>query len=63
MGVGPTEASEIVMLNRRGQWTEEGIRISPDPRHAKEITKELGLDGANLADTSNDSESIWQDGQ
>ena len=46
MGEGQTDASEIVMLNRRVQWTEEGIRVSPDPRHAKEITEELGLEGA-----------------
>ena len=37
MGAGPTEASEILMLNRRVPWTEEGIRISLDPRHVKEI--------------------------
>ena len=52
MGAGPTDASdEIVMLNRRVQWTEEGIRVSPDPRHVKEFTDELGLEGAKLADT------------
>ena len=39
------------MLNRWVQWTEEGIRISLDPRHAKEIIQELGLEGAKSADT------------
>ena len=39
------------MLNRRVQWTEEGIRISPNPRHVKEIIEELGLEGAKRADT------------
>ena len=48
MGLGPTDGSEIVMLNRRVQWTKEGIRISPDPRHVKEIIEELG---AKPADT------------
>ena len=43
--------SEIVTLNRRVQWTEEEIRISPDPRHVKEILGELGLEGAKPADT------------
>ena len=39
------------MLNRRVQWTEAGIRISPDPRHVKDIIEELGLEGAKPADT------------
>ena len=51
MGAGPTGASEIVMLNRRAQWTEEGIRVSLDPRHVKEIIEELGLEGAKPAGT------------
>ena len=51
MGAEPTDASEIVMLNRRVQWSEEGIRISPDPRHVKEIVEELGLERAKPADT------------
>ena len=44
LGGGPKDASEIVMLNRRVKWTEEGIRILPDPRHVKDIIEELGLD-------------------
>ena len=51
MGVRPTDASEIVILNRRVQWTDGGIRISPDPRHVKGIIEELGLEGAKPADT------------
>ena len=51
LGPGPTDASEIVRLNRRVQSTEEGIRISRDPRHVKEIIEELGLEGAKHADT------------
>ena len=51
MGVRPTDASEIVMLNRRFQCMEKEIRISPDPRHVKEIFEELGLEGAKSADT------------
>ena len=45
MGARPIDASEIVMLNRRAQWTEEGIRISLDSRHVKDIIDELGLKG------------------
>ena len=41
----------FIMLNRRVQWTEAGIRISPDPRHVKDIIEELGLEGAKPADT------------
>ena len=48
MGARPTIASEIVMLNRRVRWTGEGIRISPDLRHVKEIIEKLGLEGAIL---------------
>ena len=51
LGAGPKDASEIIMLNRRVQWTEAGIRISPDPRHVKDIIEELGLVGAKPADT------------
>ena len=40
-------ASEIVKLNRRVQWTDEGIRIARDPRHVK----------------ANDCESVGQDEQ
>ena len=63
MGAGPTDANEIVLLNRRVKWTEGGIRISPDPRHVKEIFEELGLERAKFADTPNDCESVRQDGQ
>ena len=45
MGAGPTDVSEMVMPNRRVQWTEEGIRISPDPGHVKEIMEELAGSG------------------
>ena len=51
IGTGPSDASEIVMLNPRVQWTEEGIRMSRDPRHVKDIIEELGLEGAKPADT------------
>ena len=51
LGAGPKDASEIIMLNRRVQWTEAGIRISPDLRHVKDIIEELGLEGAKLVDT------------
>ena len=51
LGAGPKDASEIIMLNRRVQWTEAGIRTSPDPRHVKDIIDELGLEGAKPADT------------
>ena len=50
LGAGPKDASEIIMLNRRVQWTEAGIRISPDPRHVKDIIEELGLEVAKPAD-------------
>ena len=46
---GPKDASEIIMLNRRVQWTEAGIRISPDLRHVKDIIEDL--EGAEPADT------------
>ena len=51
LGAGPKDASEIIILNRRVQWTEAGIPISPDPRHLKDIIEELGLEGAKPADT------------
>ena len=40
----PTDASEIMMLNRRVQWTDAWIRISPDLRHVKDIAEELRLE-------------------
>ena len=63
LGAGPKDASEIIMLNRTVQWTEAGIRISPDPRHVKDIIEELGLEGAKPADTANDRDSVKQEGQ
>ena len=35
----------------RDQKMQAGIRISPDPRHVKDIIEELGLEGAKPADT------------
>ena len=43
MGAGSTDASDIVMLNRRVQWTEEGIRVSPDPRQRSWVWTEPNL--------------------
>ena len=63
LGVGPKDASEIIMLNRRVQWTEACIRISPDPRHVKDIIEELGLEGAKTCRHANDRESVKQEGQ
>ena len=51
MGARLLDASDIVMLNRRVQWTEDGIRMSPDPRHVKDIIEGVGLEGTKLADT------------
>ena len=55
VGARPTDASGIVMLNRRVQWTEEGTRISLEFRHVREIIEELGLEGARCADTPHGS--------
>ena len=63
LGAGPKDASEIIMLNRRVQWTEAGIRISPDPRHVKDIIEELGLCGSQTCRHANDRESVKQEGQ
>ena len=41
MGARLTDAIEIVILNRRVQWTEEGLRISLDPRHVQATNEEL----------------------
>ena len=49
LGAGPKNASEIIMLNRNVQWTEVGIRISPNTRHVMDIIEELGLEGARPA--------------
>ena len=59
MGPRPTDASEIVLLNRWVQWTEEGIGISPDPRHVKEIIEELS-GGSKICRHLNDCEPAGQ---
>ena len=61
MGTTPTDASEIVMLNRRVQWTER-IRISPDPRDEGNH-RGSGSGRSQPADTPNDCESVGQNAQ
>ena len=50
-GILYENAMRYVNRDRGVQWTETGIRISPDPRHVKDIIEELGLEGAKPADT------------
>ena len=50
VGARPTDATEIVMLNRRVKWRDEGIRMSLVRRLVKEIIGELGREGAKSAD-------------
>ena len=47
MGGDPDLAKEAAVLNRRLQWTREGIKIEADPRHAQEVIKALGMERAN----------------
>ena len=51
--IGPGEQHrEISFLNRRIVFVEgRGFKIIPDPRHAATMSRALGLDGANVADT------------
>ena len=57
MGAKQTDASETVMLNRRVHWTGGGIRISPEPRHVKEIMDGLGLEQTVSQSSKRDSDS------
>ena len=45
------EPRELVILNRRVQWTDDGLRMAPDDRHLKDLIDELGLGGASHVDT------------
>ena len=51
LGAGPKNANEMIMLNRRVQWTKARIRISQDARQVKNIIEELGLEGATPENT------------
>ena len=57
MGEKQTDAKDVVMLNRKVQWTREGLRLATEPRHVKDIVQELGLTQAKPADTSETCES------
>ena len=45
------DPKELIILNRRVQWTDEGLRLAPDDRHLKDLVDELGLANAKHVDT------------
>ena len=51
MGPAASQFKELVMLNRTLKWSKKGITSHADPRHAQDIIKDLGLEGAKSAPT------------
>jgi len=37
---------EVEILNKIIRWTDRGIELEADPRHAEIVVRELGLEGA-----------------
>ena len=40
------DVQEVKILNKIIRWTERGIELEADPRHAEIVVRELGLEGA-----------------
>ena len=51
LGPGPNDAKEVRCLNRIIRWTNVGIEYEADPRLAKRLIQQVGLEGANGAAT------------
>ena len=51
--VGPEQhhAKEAEYLQRRIRWTDEGIEVESDPRHAQELIKCLGMSNCRVVET------------
>ena len=51
LGGKPDEPKELIILNRRVEWAAEGLRMTSDSRHLKDLQEELGLESAKPVDT------------
>ena len=49
LGKGPGCKDEVRILNKIVRYTNEGVELEADPRHAELVIKELGLEGAKLS--------------
>ena len=45
LGPNKEDDKEVKILNRIVRWIAEGIGYEADPRHAKKLIQELGLEG------------------
>jgi hypothetical protein len=43
MGSGPSDDKELTLLNRTIRWHGDSLEYEADPRHAREIIEQLGL--------------------
>ena len=61
------QVSEIKFLNRLLLWTTRGITLEADPRHAKMVVKQLGLEGSRSSATpgvkEGDNKTLRDDAQ
>ena len=51
LGSGAGDGKTVRILNRIIRWTHAGIRVEADPRHVEILTKEMGLNEANVVIT------------
>ena len=40
------DVQEVKILNKIIRWTDRGVELEADPRHAEIVVRELGLEGA-----------------
>ena len=46
LGPDPTDSKEIRVLNKILRYTEQGLELEADPRHAEMIVRDLNLQSA-----------------
>jgi hypothetical protein len=46
------DVQEVKILNKIVRWTDEGIELEADPRHAELVVRELGLEKATASKTA-----------
>ena len=49
MGAGPDDVKEVKVLNKVIRYTDAGIELEADPRHAEIILRELQLVGTKAS--------------
>ena len=51
LGPGDADDKQATLLNHVISWTQNGIEIEADPRHAERLVRQLNVEGANPLST------------